>query len=125
VIESDAGVADNPEEVVVLQYTNPDGVICRVVQIGANPQMRRIDRWFPGNPKDRVGKWIQWLQSSQAGEVLFHRAEKDAAIAERDQAKRDHDNLKAAHDVLFVERESLKTEVATLKAEIVNLKKKP
>jgi len=100
---------------VLLEYTNKQGVICRVVQVGDNPAMRRVDRWFNGSPKDRVGKWLPWLQSNEATEILEHRDAASAAIAESNKVKGDYEALKAAHDLLFVERESLKAEIADLK----------
>lgn len=92
---SDVGAEDGPYTKVLHTFTNADGVHCRVVQEGDNQRMRRVDRWFSGSAKDKEAKWLPWLQSGEANEILSHAAEKEQKAAELEALKAEHEVLKA------------------------------
>jgi hypothetical protein len=93
-LASDAAVDENPQEVILETYVNPDGVTCRLVQLG---NAKRIDRWHAPS-----SKWLQWLQSGETNEILFHRSEKE-------KVQKDLDDVIAERDTLRSENAALKS----------------
>lgn len=82
---------NGPKFEVLYEFKSSNGKDCRIVtEDKIKPGMMRGESW---NEKDQ--EWKQWLQSSEAGEILSRVNENKALKEERDQLKAERDALRA------------------------------